>query len=93
MDANTLGFQEIKVSLQKPEFLTYHMLMEVPRELYEEVLANYHGDIYQEEPVQDFVIQFLRWRGDNGIVGLVGMEEKGTSILIDAAVRYPYKTT
>lgn len=91
MNYNEVDLQDIKVRLNSPTFMTYHMIMEVSDALYRKVLCDYHGDIYKEEPVQEFVTQYLRWKGDEGIVGLVGMEEKEDTIIIDAAVRYPYR--
>ena len=85
------GFSDVKARVEEPQFWTYHWILEVPGKLYEKVLQNYPGDIYTEEAVQEFVIQFLRWKGDNGVVGLVGLEGKGDVVLIDAAVRYPQK--
>lgn len=91
MNNSELGFDSVKASREEPRFFTYHWVLEVPRSLYQEVLQGYSMDIYTEEPVQEFVTQFLRWRGDEGIVGLVGLEVCQDNILIDAAVRYPHR--
>ncbi len=85
------SFADIKARVEEPRFWTYHWVLEVPGRLYENVLKNYPGDIYTEEAVQEFVTQYLRWKGDNGIVGLVGLERKGNWVFIDAAVRYPQR--
>jgi hypothetical protein len=89
MDEKEYGFYEINARMETPQFLTYHWVLEVPRGLYKEVLAGYGKDIYTEEPVQEFVTQYLRWKGDNGIVGLVGIDAQENIVVIDAAVRYP----
>lgn len=85
------GFDQVKARIEEPQFFTYHWVLDVPLALYQEVLRDYPGDIYEEEPCQEFVTQYLRSRGDNGIVGLVGLEVKGEKLVIDAAVRYPQK--
>lgn len=84
-----LSFCDVKVRVEAPQFWTYHWIMEVPQQLYRQVLSRYEGDIYSEEPVQEFVTAYLRWKGDGGIVGLVGLEVQEGRVLIDAAVRYP----
>lgn len=83
-----MEFSDVKARREEPQFYTYHWVLEVPRPLYLEVLQNYKKDIYTEEPVQEFVTQYLRWRGDQGIVGLVGLKVKEEQVIIDAAVRY-----
>jgi len=88
LDKKEPNFSDVKARLEAPEFLTYHLVLEVPQMLYHEVLKHYSGDIYALEPAQEFVSQYLRYRGDNGIVGLVGVEKKSDTVLIDAAVRY-----
>lgn len=88
MKNELLSFQDVKARLEEPLFYTYHWVLEVPRQLYQEVLGEYKGDIYTEEPVQEFVMQYLRSQGDKGIVGLVGLENRGDIVIIDAAVRY-----
>lgn len=84
-------FSEVKARIEDPQFYTYHWVLDVPRELYKEVLQKYEGNIYTEEPVQEFVAQYLRYKGDKGIVGLVGLEIKNENVIIDAAVRYSQK--
>jgi hypothetical protein len=86
-----LGFDQVKARIEEPQFFTYHWVLDVPQGLYQEVLQDYPGDIYTEEPCQEFVTRYLRSRGDNGIVGLVGLEVKGEMLVIDAAVRYSQK--
>jgi len=88
MENQRLSFQDVKARLEEPRFYTYHWVLEVPQPLYQEVLGEYKGDIYTEEPVQEFVMQYLRSQGDKGIVGLVGLESRGDIVIIDAAVRY-----
>lgn len=84
-------FSEVKARVEEPQFYTYHWVLDVPIGLYQEVLKGYKGDIYTEEPVQEFVTQYLRYKGDNGIVGLVGLDLKDEEVIIDAAVRYSQK--
>ncbi|MBZ4653653.1 MAG: hypothetical protein JG781_992 [Peptococcaceae bacterium] len=88
---NLYTFSDVKARVEEPQFWTYHWVLEVPGGLYERVLKNYPGDIYTEQAVQEFVIQYLRWKGDSGIVGLVGLERNKDGVLIDAAVRYPQR--
>ncbi len=83
-----LNFSDVKAEFKEPQFLTYHWVLEVPTNLYREVLQDYPGDIYGQEPVQEFVTRYLRSRGDNGIVGLVGLDTRDNVVIIDAAVRY-----
>lgn len=82
------SFGDVKAKIEEPHFYTYHWVLCSPQELYREVLRDYPGDIYKEEPVQEFVTQYLRYRGENGIVGLVGLEVRDAMVIIDAAVRY-----
>lgn len=91
MDKDRLSFADVQAKLEKPRFYTYHWVLRVPKELYREVLSQYPGDIYSEVPLQEFVTQYLRSRGDEGIVGLVGFEPGADSLIIDAAVRYDHE--
>lgn len=91
MKERELGFREVKARLEEPRFYTYHWVLEVPQPLYQEVLGQFEGDIYTEEPVQEFVTQYLRSQGDEGIVGLVGLDSQDKVVIIDAAVRYASK--
>lgn len=91
MNKKELSFADVKARLEEPRFYTYHWVLEVPDDLYQEVLGQYKGDIYSEEPVQEFVSQYLRSRGDEGIVGLVGVDKQTDVTIIDAAVRYGTK--
>lgn len=88
MKESHIDFCDVKARLEEPRLLTYHWILEVPQKLYQEVLKQYPGDIYTEEPVQEFVTQYLRSQGDHGIVGLVGLEKQDHKVIIDAAVRY-----
>jgi len=91
MSNREFSFADVQARLEEPQFYTYHWVLEVPQQLFQEVLSQYPGDIYSEEPVQEFVSQFLRSRGNEGIVGLVGVDKQDDVVIIDAAVRYGTK--
>jgi len=91
MEKQELSFKDVQARLEEPRFYTYHWILEVPQPLYQEVLKHYKGDIYSEEPAQEFVTQYLRSRGDQGIVGLVGLDRQEEKVILDAAVRYDSK--
>lgn len=88
MKAMEYSFRDVQARIEEPRFFTYHWVLWTPRELYKNVLRDFPGDIYKEEPVQEFVTRYLRYRGDNGIVGLVGLEVRDETVVVDAAVRY-----
>ncbi|HEX3015688.1 MAG TPA: hypothetical protein VHQ46_04830 [Desulfobacteria bacterium] len=44
---------------------------------------------FKEEGYQDFVARYLEAQGDDGIVGMVRVEEWKDDFVLDAAVRYP----
>lgn len=84
-----MDFAVVKEKKLEPYFTVNHWLFEVPTSLYLEVLQK-HNDPYTEEAVQEFVSQYLIWKGDDGLVGLVGLEDKGERVFIDAAIRYSH---
>lgn len=88
MDKNR-SFENVEEREVKGEiFQVTHRLLQVPREVYLEVLEK-HDEPFSELAAQDFVEQYLTWCGDTeGVLGMVRFDERDGEVHLDAAIRY-----
>src|SRR5687768_16614990 len=69
-------------------FQVVHRILEIPREVYLDVLQE-HAEPFSQLGAQNFVEEYLAWSGEHhGVVGMVRLDEKEATIILDAAVRY-----
>ncbi|GAB6100519.1 hypothetical protein JCM16358_23980 [Halanaerocella petrolearia] len=64
-----------------------HKALEVPKDIYLDNLNDYN-DPFSEEAVQHLVEEYLDWKDEQGLIGMVRINEEADSVEIDAAVRY-----
>lgn len=70
-------------------FEVRHKVLEIPRNIYLERLADYENP-FCEEAAQELVEEYLDWKEDHGLIGMIRLDddrEEGI-VRLDAAVRY-----
>ncbi|OCL28101.1 hypothetical protein U472_02600 [Orenia metallireducens] len=70
-------------------FEVRHKVLEIPRDLYFQTIPKYDNPL-SEEAVQYIVEEYLDWKDDHGLVGMIRVndnKERGL-VELDAAVRY-----
>lgn len=70
-----------------PQFTVTQRLLQIPKDAYFSYMKN-DPDPLSEEAVQRFVTDYLRWKDDQGIVGMVRFHENNTDIELEATIRY-----
>jgi len=70
-------------------FEVRHKVLEIPRQLYFESIQNYDNPL-SEKAVQYIVEEYLDWKDDHGLVGMIRVNDNQERDLVelDAAVRY-----
>ncbi|WP_097017794.1 hypothetical protein [Orenia metallireducens] len=70
-------------------FEVRHKVLEIPRQLYFQSVSKYDNPL-SEEAVQYIVEEYLDWKDDHGLVGMIRVNDNKEKDLVelDAAVRY-----
>ncbi|ADL13462.1 hypothetical protein [Acetohalobium arabaticum] len=70
-------------------FEVRHKILEIPRNLYLETLSD-HKQPLSEEAVQHVVEEYLDWKDEQGLPGMIRINDnqEENQIELDAAVRY-----
>ncbi|TDX52973.1 hypothetical protein [Orenia marismortui] len=70
-------------------FEVRHKVLEIPRNTYIKALSNFENP-FSEEAAQQLIEEYLDWKDDNGLLGMIRINEikKDNLVELDAAVRY-----
>ncbi|AGB41621.1 hypothetical protein Halha_1684 [Halobacteroides halobius DSM 5150] len=68
-------------------FQIKHKSLKLPRETYLNSLSQYSNP-FSEKAVQHLVEDYLDWKNEQGVLGMVRIDDNSDTVKIDAAVRY-----
>jgi hypothetical protein len=77
----------IELEPRERAFQVFHRRLKVSRQDY--LADSNFPQPFSEEGYQDFIARYLEANGDNGVVGMVRVENLEDELVLDAAVRYP----
>lgn len=88
LENDSLFDQVEEREVQGEIFQVTHRLLQIPREVYLEVLQG-TPEPFSEIGAQEFMEAYMKWCGDkNGLLGMVRFDDRDGFVHLDAAIRY-----